>query len=89
MAEFGDKFRIAHHVENVFQAVGQVVHLGHAQEPGRALDRVDRTKYFINKIDVDVGARGLDAEELILNVGQVFVGFDYEFGKQFVVIRHG
>jgi hypothetical protein len=83
------EFRIAHHVEDVFQGVGQIVQLGHAQEPGCALDRVDRAKDFIDQINVDVVARGFDRKELILNVGQVFVGFDYEFGDQFVVIRHG
>lgn len=85
IADVGTKLPLAHQIQQVLQAVRQLVDRGESEKPGGTLDGMDAAADRVHEVDFDVGAAGLDRQRLLLDVGQMFGRFDDELAEDFLI----
>ncbi len=71
-----------------FQVVGKPADGREAQKPCCPLDRMDGPKHGVHQFGIGLGARALDGQLLVLDIGKMLAGFDDEFVDDFAVVHN-
>jgi hypothetical protein len=68
--------------------VPKILDFGQPQKPGTALDGVRSAKDLVDQLHIDICARLLNGQQVVLDIPEVFGGFFHVHLESFVIHHH-